>query len=277
MHLEPAKGEESSGARPRFKRKPSRIRAWRRTWLGQVHRAGRSGADWIIPEEEVMPNTFQEHCCGCPYREKYQSTKKLPLSMERNSDDVLLILEAPGCEEWRNRQPLCNEGSRPPSATDKIIASVKRITGDGNDWRRHFSITNAVQCYPERGRNGRDKKPRKPAQRQCAKWLKRDIDSRPWRRVVVFGRIAEKSVRYLAWRSIGFTFRCRRNIMIGNQEIRFEEESVTWKGNDSETRFCFVPHPTSTYRDRWLSDDDLDNVLRWALEIKGASSRARRT
>ena len=230
--MEPAKGEKSSGARARFKRKPSRIRAWRRTWLGQVHRAGRSGADWIIPEEKVMPNTFQEHCCGCPYRKKYQSTNKLPLSMEHNSDDVLLIFQAPGCEEWRNRQPLWSRVRR--SAAVRICKSLKRIKKSRHD----FSITNAVQCYPGKG-STRDKKPDHVAQGQCANWLKKDIESRCWNKIVVFGQIAELSVRCL--------------------------------GYGRNPRFRFVPHPSSTNKKKRLSDKDLDAVLCWALGRNNAN------
>ena len=243
MHLEPAKGEESSGARARFKRKPSRIRAWRRTWLGQVHRAGRSGADWIIPEEEVMPGTFREHCCGCPYRcsDHLPPTKRRsPLSMEYNPDTTaLLIFQSPGPDDWEKGRPICSDGQS--SAATRIRNSVDRINraDEINITRCDFSITNAVQCYTGKG-STRNKIPDRVAQGQCANWLKMDIVAHPWRRIVVFGRIAEFSVGYF--------------------------------GYGRDPRFFFLTHPSGG-----LSNDDLDAALRWALEIKGASSRARRT
>ena len=216
-----------------------------------------------------MPCTFKGYCNGCPYRNAphlLPTERRLPLSMEHNpGTTALLIFLAPGINEWRKGQPICSESSH--SAAAKIRNSLRRInvTRGINLSRYNFSITNSVQCYPGTNRKGRDKPPTEATRRQCANWLKNDIDSRRWRRIVVFGQIAEKSVRYLAWRTDGFTFHCRRKI----PGCEFWEESVRWHRNGCNLRFCFVPHLSSTHRGRHLSDDDLEAVLCWALGIEG--------
>lgn len=172
--------------------------------------------------EVVMPDRFQEYCNGCPYNSGSTKDVDLPLSMEHNSDTTaLLIFQAPGCHEWKQKLPICRSSS--PSAAARIRNSLDRI----NASRADFSITNAVQCYPGVGSSGRDKPPRIPARRQCANWLKRDIEDYPWGRIVVFGRIAEQSVRCLGYVA---------------------------------DRFRFIRHPTGR-----LSNEALDRALRWAL------------
>ena len=163
-----------------------------------------------------MPSQFRKYCQQCPYRGRYG---RLPLSMEPNSCDVLLIFQAPGIDEWRQGHPICS--ANPRSTAARIRNSLSRIGKSRGD----FSITNAVQCYPGRGSNGRDKQPRMKARRQCAQWLKGDIQACYWRRIVVFGAIAKKSVR-----SLGFRGR----------------------------RFRFIPHPSSGR----LSNSRLDAALR---------------
>ena len=139
-----------------------------------------------------MPETYGEACTNCPYRRgnPHHQPPGAPLSMERNNGRVLLILQAPGVDEWCCRRPAISQS--PHSAAARIR---KSISGLGRT-REDYSITNAVQCYPGRGQtSGRDKRPRKSARRACAAWLKADICCHEWDRVVVFGRIAECSVR----------------------------------------------------------------------------------
>ena len=164
-----------------------------------------------------MPGQFTNYCRQCPYRGR---CSRLPLSMEDNSHDVLLIFQAPGIDEWREQRPIHSPNTR--SAAARIRNSLRRIRKSRCD----FSITNAVQCYPGRGSNGRDKQPRMGARRQCAEWLRRDIRAFRWRKFVVFGKIAEQSVR-----SLGF----------------------------QDRRFRFIPHPSGR-----LSNQRLDKALRWA-------------
>ena len=230
--MEPAKGGEEQRCSRAFQAQAIPYPAWRRTWLGQVHRAGRSGADWIIPRRKSCPIHSKNTAVDARIVRSTNLLNKLPLSMEHNSDDVLLIFQAPGCEEWRNRQPLWSRVRR--SAAVRICKSLKRIKKSRHD----FSITNAVQCYPGKG-STRDKKPDHVAQGQCANWLKKDIESRCWNKIVVFGQIAELSVRCL--------------------------------GYGRNPRFRFVPHPSSTNKKKRLSDKDLDAVLCWALGRNNAN------
>ena len=175
-----------------------------------------------------MPCTFREYCNGCPYHDSVhllQSGLRSPLSMEYRPDTAaLLIFQAPGCHEWVERRPICSNRSH--SAAARIRNSLRRI----NARRCDFSITNAVQCYPGKGGRGRDKPPRQPALRQCANWLRKDIEGHPWRRIVVFGAKARESVIELGY-------------------------------NDDE-RFRFILHPSSGR----LSNCVLNDALRWALE-----------
>ena len=144
-----------------------------------------------------MPANYSRHCCSCPYN---QRCIRGPLSMERGSRnaDVLLIFQSPGEEEWKNKTPISSDNPR--SAAARIQRSLCRICKKRCD----FSITNAVQCYPGKGRNGRDKKPHKTAQRQCANWLKDDISLNEWKKVVVFGSVARDIVQ-----DLGFGNDCR--------------------------------------------------------------------
>ena len=137
-----------------------------------------------------MPTTYGRPCENCPYRagnRRYQGPGT-PLSMERNGD-VLLVCQAPGIEEWEVTQPLISPS--PHSAAARVRNSMGRV----QKRRVHFSITNVVQCFPGKGRSGRDKRPRKAARECCAVWLEQDIRRCNWEKIVVFGRVAECSVR----------------------------------------------------------------------------------
>ena len=139
-----------------------------------------------------MPETYGEACENCPYRRcnPHYQPPGAPLSMERNSGRMLLVLQAPGVDEWHCRRPAISQS--PHSAAARIRNSIDRL----GRTRADYSITNAVQCYPGcRRTNGRDKRPRKSARRACAAWLRVDILCHTWDRVVIFGRSAECSVR----------------------------------------------------------------------------------
>lgn len=134
-----------------------------------------------------MPETF---CENCPYRR----CDDYPLSMERNSTRALLILQAPGQEEWREKQPAISESRT--SAAARIADSFDRI----GKVREDFSITNAVQCYPGRPPGGdRDDPPCEQAVEACAGRLQGDIESEDWLAVVVFGNTAKEIVRCLGY------------------------------------------------------------------------------
>lgn len=166
-----------------------------------------------------MPNRAINHCHQCPYLGR---RNRLPLSMEINSLDVLLVFQAPGIYEWRYGRPICSPS--PKSAAARIRNSLCRIGKS----RRDFSITNAVQCYPGKKSNGRDKCPNRQACRHCAQRLRNDIVAYDWRKIIVFGTVAEWSVRHL--------------------------------GYHNDRRFRFLFHPAS----RKLTNYQLDGALRWA-------------
>jgi len=142
-----------------------------------------------------VPTNYTERCNGCPYRQgnaQYQAPGA-PLSMEGGgAARALLVLQAPGVEEWAARRPAISQCAH--SAAARLRNSMTRI----GRTRADYGITNAVQCYPGRSADGRrDKRPWKAARRACAVWLRDDIEMRNWDRVVVFGRVAECSVRMI--------------------------------------------------------------------------------
>lgn len=184
-----------------------------------------------------MPCTFKGYCSGCPYSGALHlpsTERRLPLTMEHNPDTTaLLIFQAPGPQEWTARKPICSGGSR--SAAARIRNSLGCIN---NASRCNFSITNAVQCYPGRLDSGDgDKEPEPAAHGQCANWLRMDIETHRWRRIVVFGKNAELSVRCL--------------------------------GYGCDPRFRFEPHPTSRGPER-PTNDEIKRALCWALERDNA-------
>ena len=113
------------------------------------------------------------------------------------------------------------------SAAGRIRKSLANIEKSRED----FSITNAIQCYPGKSSDkNRDNKPREQARKACAKRLKLDIESHKWCRIIVFGRVAEKSVKCL--------------------------------GYGEDKRFCFITHPTGGLKKKCLK-----KALRWAYSI----------
>ena len=145
-----------------------------------------------------MPSSYTSHCRLCPY---YRCGPQ-PLSMEWNPcSDVLLIFQAPGQQEWQNNKPICSTSRH--SAAARIRDSLCRI----GKQRQDYSITNSVQCFPGTYSSGRDKRPKARARCQCAHWLRADIGSTQWRKVIVFGAIAKKTVIGLGLPSYAnFTF-----------------------------------------------------------------------
>jgi uracil-DNA glycosylase family 4 len=146
-----------------------------------------------------MPNEYREHCTSCDYNPANGYSPErvtrscTPLSIEKNSERVLLIFQAPGVEEWLIGKPI--SGNNPNSAAARIRNALNRLSLNRTD----FSITNAVQCLPGKAASGRDKRPSSTAQRCCSKWLRIDIESADYSKVVVFGDMAKKSVADLGF------------------------------------------------------------------------------
>jgi uracil-DNA glycosylase family 4 len=148
-----------------------------------------------------MPSSY-EHCSDCLYacgRQLTEADRAIPdrpLSMEDNGSDTLLVFQSPGIEEWKTGTPISS--SNPRSAAAKMRKVFELVGSD----RGQFNITNAVQCFPgkrgaEVGLNSRDRSPPAEVLVACSQWLETDIHKRSYKRVVVFGRVAEKMVRKL--------------------------------------------------------------------------------
>lgn len=146
-----------------------------------------------------MPNSFENHCKNCPYNPvngySYSPSQRppAPLLMENNSARALLIFQAPGADEWAVRKPICSEN--PNSAAARIRNSLARLDRSRTD----FSITNSTQCYPGKRNSIRDKPPLTSARKCCTNWLKLDIESLAFTRIIVFGTNAKSSVTELGY------------------------------------------------------------------------------
>lgn len=154
-----------------------------------------------VTRKITMPDSYSLCSDDCPYKKaaadddgNFNKSARAPLHMEGNSSQTLLILQAPGLDEWEARKPLWSEN--PHSASARIRNSLRRIGLARTD----FSITNSTQCYPGKGKLSRDKPPLASARRCCSYWLKQDITSAEFSRIVVFGTLAEKSVYELGFR-----------------------------------------------------------------------------
>jgi uracil-DNA glycosylase family 4 len=118
--------------------------------------------------------------------------------MEDNGSSILLIFQAPGIEEWKSGRPISSEN--PKSAGEKLKKAFQLLGRE----RADYNVSNAVQCFPGKLASSgtkarRDKSPPKAARNACLKWLREDISSGNYGRVVVFGRHAEKAVRELGY------------------------------------------------------------------------------
>lgn len=138
------------------------------------------------------------NCNGCPYNPSGSPNScnggqtREPLTKEDNRSRCLLILQAPGEKEWAERKPLTN----PRGAGGRLQNSWLRLGKS----RHHFDITNAVQCYPGKRSTGRDARPKGLAVRHCQNWLRLDIESKAYRRIVVFGTVARTSIERLGFK-----------------------------------------------------------------------------
>jgi uracil-DNA glycosylase family 4 len=148
-----------------------------------------------------MPSSFQLSCVPCPYHPQNGHSQPsareqvVPLSVETNSSEYLLVFQAPGIDEWDEGKPLCSNNRK--SAAARVHAALGRVGKS----RSHVSIANATQCYPGRGNTGRDKAPSEAARTQCLHWLDQDLRAHSNARIVVFGAIAKKSVLELGYKA----------------------------------------------------------------------------
>jgi uracil-DNA glycosylase family 4 len=149
-----------------------------------------------------MPTTFSDHCAGCPFENaahlspEDRSVRSTPLSMEDNNAPVLLIFQAPGVDEWSSGRPVSS--LNPRSAGAKLAAAFHQAGKS----RASYNLTNTVQCFPGKPPTSsesrpRDKKPPAAARTHCSNWLRADIESRQFLKIVVFGSEAKKAVKAL--------------------------------------------------------------------------------
>lgn len=147
-----------------------------------------------------MPNAYNSHCDGCPYTgARHLSTddkasRSTPLSMENNGASILLVFQAPGENEWNKGRPICSEA---PGSTGKRLEDAFRQLGKT---RQDFNITNCVQCFPGKrpatpGARPRDNPPIAEARAHCSRWLYEDMEVANYKRIVVFGKVAEKALQ----------------------------------------------------------------------------------
>lgn len=143
-----------------------------------------------------MPNNYN-HCSNCPYIhqghlvQQHYAIPSVPLSIDYgNNADVLLIFQAPGLDEWigntlsKRRIPIDSNNSH--SAAARIRNSMRRKGAS----RNNYDITEAVQCFPGRNSNGRDKKPSTTSMRCCLRHLVNDLSQKQYAQIIAFGHIA---------------------------------------------------------------------------------------
>ena len=151
-----------------------------------------------------MPTTFGNHCIGCPFENAAhlshadQSIRSKPLSMEDNGSSVLLVFQAPGIDEWSTGKPVSS--LNPKSAGAKLAGAFQQAGKS----RADYNLTNTVQCFPGKRPPSsefrpRDKAPAAAARTRCSNWLRHDVESSHYSKIVVFGAHARKAVQALGF------------------------------------------------------------------------------
>lgn len=144
-----------------------------------------------------MPNFDSKYCLTCPYRnqahlstEWQQERDNVPLEVEDNGSDVLLVFQAPGDAEWSARKPLQSTTKIGGTAGSRLEQSWGRKKKD----RESFNITNAVQCFPGKRANGRDLAPDPRAVSACSGWFRDALRTGRYRKLIAFGKVAAQVV-----------------------------------------------------------------------------------
>jgi uracil-DNA glycosylase family 4 len=143
-----------------------------------------------------MPSFDSRYCLKCPYRnqahlppEWKQNRETVPLDVDDNESDILLVAQAPGEAEWIAGKPLQPTTRQGGTAGSRIAQSWERTGKE----RESFNITNAVQCFPGKG-DKRDLAPAPEAVSACAGWLRDAMRARSYRKVIAFGDVAAQVV-----------------------------------------------------------------------------------
>ena len=156
------------------------------------------------PDQRIttMPTGYLSHCAGCPYEcgkhlsSHHLATRSTPLSMEKNGGNILLVFQSPGIEEWSTGRPVSG------ISRGSVGARLESAFADLKKSRSDFDITNCVQCFPGKRLDAdqprpRDQAVRANARRKCAEWLRLDLESSEYRKIVVFGAVAKKTIQEL--------------------------------------------------------------------------------
>lgn len=143
-----------------------------------------------------MPSFDSSYCLKCPYRNQAHLTQEwrqdretVPLDVEDNESDILLVVQAPGEAEWEVGRPLQPTTRQGGTAGSRIAQSWERTRKE----RKSFNITNAVQCFPGKG-DKRDQAPAPQAVSACSGWLRDAMRARRYRKVIAFGEVAAQVV-----------------------------------------------------------------------------------
>lgn len=135
---------------------------------------------------------YDTYCDGCPYNNQdhlkgtqFYDPALSPVLLEANDSAVLLILQAPGTEEWINGRPVVPTVTQGGTGGARLAASWKRKSVE----RTEFDIVNAVQCFPGKDSKG-DRKPNVLAICACNKRLQEIALSKSYTKVIALGDVA---------------------------------------------------------------------------------------
>lgn len=146
----------------------------------------------------INNNSYYQECEECPYFGQSHLYNKenvvrsfIPVKLEDNNSNILLVFQAPGINEWRTGLTIQPTKVKGGSAGVRILNSWNRK----RKVRANFNIVEAVRCYPGKDIGGRDKRPRKKAIECCSKILQREIKSGNYNEIIVFGTPANNSIK----------------------------------------------------------------------------------
>lgn len=145
----------------------------------------------------AKPSFAHPNCRDCPYCQQQHlpadwkvDRRTPPLSPERNGSTVLLVLQAPGEEEWRAGMPLQPVVKQGGTTGRRVLASWERTGKHRSD----FDITNIVQCFPGKKRVGGDRPPSQEAVYCCSRWLRELLRHSEYTKIISLGNIASDAV-----------------------------------------------------------------------------------
>ncbi|MFA5433289.1 MAG: hypothetical protein WC319_10560 [Candidatus Paceibacterota bacterium] len=149
-----------------------------------------------------MPTNYS-NCVNCPYNPNSSnyalttpSLNGVPCNIDQGSNaQILLVFQAPGIDEWvgntisGNQLPI--DSVNPHSAAARMRNSFTRRTLAGNPTNRAmYDITESVQCFPDKYKSGRDKKPLSAARNCCNIHLQNDLSAKQYQSIICFGQVA---------------------------------------------------------------------------------------